>query len=199
MDPIPHPPLVMTQLTTARLRLEPITGHHLDAMNAMNSDPEVMRYLSGKPESRAETMAVIERIQARWADTGYSWWAAMALDTGELVGAGALQNLRREMTLLPDPSCPLEMGWRLSRAHWGRGLASELAIAIRDFAFETQAADELLAVCDPDNTASAAVMQRIGMQPQGLQHWYGKELTTYRITAPQWRAHAAARDATPAR
>jgi RimJ/RimL family protein N-acetyltransferase len=188
----------MTQLTTARLRLEPIADHHLDAMNAMNSDPEVMRYLSGKPETRGETMAVIERVKARWADTGYSWWAAMALDTGEFVGAGALQNLRREMALLPDPGCPLEMGWRLSRAHWGRGFASEIAIAIRDFAFEIQAPDELLAVCNPDNTASSRVMERIGMRPQGLQHWYGQALTTYRITAPEWRALVAARDTSPA-
>ena len=189
----------MTQLTTARLRLEPITDHHLDAMNAMNSDPEVMRYLSGKPETREETQAVIERVKARWADTGYSWWAAMALDTGELVGAGALQNLRREMTLLPDPACPLEIGWRLRRAHWGAGLASEIATAILDFAFETQAPDEVLAVCNPDNTASSRVMERIGMLPQGLQHWYGQSLTTYRIDAAQWRAQVAARRAAPAR
>jgi RimJ/RimL family protein N-acetyltransferase len=189
----------MTQLTTARLRLEPLTDHHLDGLNLMNSDPEVMRYLSGKPETREETMAVIARVKARWADTGYSWWAAMALDTGELVGAGALQNLRREMTLLPDPACPLEMGWRLRRDYWGLGLASEIAIAIRDYAFQAYAPDELLAVCNPDNGASSAVMARVGMQPQGLQHWYGQELTTYRMDAAQWRSLAGGRHATPAR
>ena len=189
----------MTQLTTARLRLEPLADRHLDALNAVNSDPEVMRYLSGKPETREETMAMIERVKARWADTGYSWWAALTLDTGELVGAGALQNLRREMTLLPDPACPLEIGWRLGRAHWGRGLASEMALAICDFAFETLAPPELLAVCYPDNAASSAVMRRIGMESRGLQHWYGKALTTYQLTAAQWRARAGTPAAEPAR
>ena len=186
----------MTQLTTARLRLEPLTDHHLDGMHAMNSDPEVMRYLSGQAETLDDTRAVIQRVKARWADTGYSWWAAIALDTGELAGAGALQNLRREKTLLPDRACPLEIGWRLRRDQWGRGLASEIAVAIRDYAFEVHAANEVLAVCNPDNLASARVMARIGMQPQGLQHWYGQELTTYRIDAAQWRA--LARHATPA-
>ena len=183
----------MTILTTPRLRLEPFTDDHLDGLNAMNSDPEVMRYLSGQPETREQTQAVIERVKARWIDTGYSWWAIVECDTGEVVGAGALQNLRREMTPLPDRDCPLEIGWRLRRDRWGRGYASEAAVAIVDHAFDTLNPDELLAVCDPANTASSDVMKRLGMQDAGLQRWYGRELATYRIDAATWRANAAAR------
>lgn len=182
----------MTLLTTARLRLEPLGDAHLVEFNAMNSEPDVMRYLSGKPETLDESRAVVERIKTRWAELGYAWWALIERDSGELAGAGILQNLRREATLQPDPACPLEIGWRLRRAHWGRGYASEAASAIGDFAFETRRADELLAVCHPDNKASWTVMERLGMQPQGLQRWYGKALTTYRIDAARWRARAAA-------
>ena len=183
----------MTVLTTPRLRLEPFTDDHLDGLNAMNSDPEVMRYLGGEPETREQTQAVIERVKARWIDTGYSWWAIVERDSGEVVGAGALQNLRRGMTPLPDRDCPLEIGWRLRRDRWGRGYASEAAIAIVDHAFGTLHPDELLAVCDPANTASSDVMKRLGMQDQGLQRWYGRELATYRIDAATWRANAATR------
>ena len=183
----------MTVLTTPRLRLEPFTDDHLDGLSAMNSDPEVMRYLSGQPETREQTQAVIERVKARWADTGYSWWALVERDTGEVVGAGALQNLRREMAPLPDRDCPLEIGWRLRRDRWGRGYALEAAIAIADYTFDTWHPDELLAVCDPANTASSSVMKRLGMQDQGLQHWYGRDMTTYRIDAATWRANAAVR------
>ena len=63
----------MTTLTTARLRLEPMVDAHLDGLNAVNADPEVMRYISGKPETRAETQDMIARVQARWAQFGYSW------------------------------------------------------------------------------------------------------------------------------
>ena len=189
----------MTQLTTARLRLEPYTDAHLEGLNAMNADPDVYRFLSGQPETRDETLAVIERIRARWADIGYSWWAFIERDSGELVGAGCLQNLRREMTPQPDLACPLEIGWRLRRDRWGRGLASEAALAIATFAFETRHADELFAVCFPENTASAKVMVRLGMTPHADRHWYGKDLTTYRIGADAWRANAAARAAKPAR
>ena len=183
----------MSTLTTARLRLEPFRDEHLDGLNALNSDPEVMRYISGKPETRDETSAVVERVKARWIEVGYSWWAFVERDSDEIVGAGCLQNLRREAATLPDLACPLEIGWRLRRDRWGRGYASEAAIAIADFAFDARQAREIYAVCDPANAASARVMQRLGMSELGLQHWYGKEVTTYRIEAAQWHAKVAAR------
>ena len=185
----------MTTLTTACLRLEPYRDEHVDGLHALNSDPEVMRYLSGKPDTPDETRAIVERVKARWAEVGYSWWAFIERETGEIVGAGCLQNLRREATTLPDLACPLEIGWRLRRDRWGRGYANEAAVAIGDFAFDARHSPEIYAVCDPANTASARVMQRLGMSDLGLQHWYGKEVTTYRIDAASWRANAAARDA----
>ena len=189
---------MMTTLTTARLRLEPMDDAHVDGLNALNSDPEVMRYLSGKPETRAETVAMVDRVKARWREQGYSWWTAIERDTGAIVGAGAVQNLRREATLLPDLACPLELGWRLRRDRWGRGLATELALAIGDFAFDTLGAKEVYAVCDPANAASAGVMARLGMTHEGLQRWYGKDATTYRIEAAQWRVNVAVRRGTSA-
>ena len=185
----------MTILTTARLRLEPMADAHLDGLNALNADPQVMRYISGKPETRAETQSMIEKVKGRWAATGYSWWTFIETDTGDIVGAGALQNLRREMQPLPDPACPLELGWRLRRDRWGRGYASEAASAMGDFAFDTFEPDELLAVCEPANTASSGVMKRLGMRDLGLQRWYGKDMATFGIAAAEWRARAAARKA----
>jgi RimJ/RimL family protein N-acetyltransferase len=147
-----------------------------------------MRYISGQPETRAETQAMIERVKARWAERGYSWWTFIERDTGEVVGAGCLQNLRREMQALPDPSCPMELGWRLRVDRWGRGYASEAAFAMGDFAFDTFEPGELLAVCDPANTASSSVMKRLGMRDLGLQRWYGKESATFGIMADEWRS-----------
>ena len=182
----------MTVLTTARLRLEPYVDAHLDGLNTLDADPEVMRFI-GEPETREQTQAVIDRVKKRWAELGYAWWAFIERDTGELVGAGCLQNLRREATLLPELDAPLELGWRLRRDRWGRGYASEAAFAMGDFALERLQPDELLAVCHPDNAASASVMKRLGMHELGLQRWYGRELTTCRIGADEWRANAAGR------
>lgn len=183
----------MTILTTDRLRLVPFADEHLDGLQALNSDPQVMRYLSGQPETREETLATIGRVRRRWAAVGYSWWSFLERDTGLVVGAGAVQHLRRDMAAEPDPDSPLELGWRLRPDRWGQGLASEAARAMAHFAFETLRADELYAVCHPDNAASARVMQRLGMRDAGLQTWYGKRVQTYQLTALAWRAGAGPR------
>jgi RimJ/RimL family protein N-acetyltransferase len=178
----------MTILTTARLRLEPFDLSHLDGLQGVNSDPEVMRYISGRSETREETRAGIERIQGRWREFGYAWWSFVELASGDIVGAGCIQNLRRADLPSPDPTCPLEIGWRLRRDRWRQGLASEAATTMADFAFGPLRAPELYAVCHPDNAASAAVMQRLGMEHLGLDTWYGQSMTTYRISAERWAA-----------
>jgi len=182
----------MSQLTTARLRLEPFTDSHVNGLNALNGDPEVMRYISARPERLEETIAIVQRVKQRWIDFGYSWWSFIDQASGELVGAGCLQNLRREATPAPDPACPLEIGWRLRRDRWGQGLATEAARRIASFAFDELQAEELYAVCDPANTASANVMKRLGMRCRGVQTWYGKNLATYRTTSDEWHAAAGA-------
>ena len=176
----------MASLSTARLRLEPFDMSHLDGLHEMNADPEVMRYISGQPETREETIAAIERVQQRWREFGYSWWSFLDRANGQVVGAGCIQNLRRTRSPSPDRACPLEIGWRLRRDRWHQGLASEAAVAMATFAFGTLAAPELYAVCDADNAASAAVMRRLGMDDVGMDTWYGHSLRTYRITAERW-------------
>ena len=99
----------MTLLATSRLSLVPFTDDHVDGLNVLNSDPEVMRYISGRPETRDETLAVVDRVKKRWIEFGYSWWSFIELGSGEIVGAGALQNLRRGATPAPDPACQLNV------------------------------------------------------------------------------------------
>jgi len=124
-------------LLTPRLELRAFRPDDLDALAAIYADPEVMRYISGRPERLEETIAIVQRVKQRWIDFGYSWWSFIDQSSGELVGAGCLQNLRREASPAPDPACPLEIGWRLRRDCWGQGLATEAAHRIASFAFET--------------------------------------------------------------
>ena len=180
----------MTILITTRLRLEPFDDAHVDGLNAINSDLEVMRFLSGRAETRDETLAVVERVKARWAEYGFSWWTFIELTSGEIVGAGCIQHLRKSGSA-PDPTCPLEVGWRLRRDRWRQGLATEAAVAMTDFAFQTLRTNVLYAVCRPENTASASVMKRLGMRHRGIETWYDVEMTTYEITANEWRQRSA--------
>jgi RimJ/RimL family protein N-acetyltransferase len=175
----------MTVLTTTRLRLEPCNASRLDGLFAINSDAQVTKYLSGRHETRLETLLMIQRVEARWAERGYSWWSFVERTSEEIVGAGCIQNLRKQGAN-PDPACPLEIGWRLRRDRWGQGLASEAAIAMADFAFNTLHAERLCAVCKPENSASEAVMKRLGMRSRGVEQWYEMDVTTYEMTRAEW-------------
>lgn len=174
-------------LTTPRMRLEPIGDAHFEGLFALNSDPSVMRYITGKPDTREDTRAGIDRVKAAWERFGYSWWAFIEESTGELIGAGCVQHLGR------DPANPLELGWRLRVDKRGQGYASEAARRLAAFAFEHTGADLVTAVCHPENRKSAVVMERLGMRFRGEETWYDMTTLTYEITRAEWLARQGER------
>jgi RimJ/RimL family protein N-acetyltransferase len=177
----------MTTLHTPRLRLEPLDDCHLEGLFALNSQPEVMRFLGGQTETREQSAQMIERVKARWAEFGYSWWAFIELATGELIGCGCIQHLGR------DRANPLEIGWRLRPDRWKQGFALEAARRMAAFAFDDLNAPLLRAVCHPDNHASSRVMQRLGMGHCGTEQWYDMPVSAYEIRRVDWVEQASHR------
>ena len=182
----------MTILTTTRLRLEPFQDVHIPGLHALNSDERVTHYITGRPETWAETEGVVQRVKQRWQQWGFSWWAFMEHASGELVGAGCIQYLGR------DPANPHEIGWRLRPDKWGQGYASEAANVMAGFAFGKVNAPLLCAVCHPGNVKSARVMQRLGMHFKGVETWYDHDTHVYEMTRAQWAARQLQMRPTPA-
>jgi RimJ/RimL family protein N-acetyltransferase len=175
----------MTTLLTPRLRLEPLNDGHLEGLFELNRDPIVMRYITGRPDTLDDSRAMIQRVQSRWAEFGYSWWAFIRQSDGLLIGSGCIQHLNR------DPQGPLETGWRLRQDAWGQGFASEAARHMVGWAFATLKPELICAVCQPDNTPSSTVMQRLGMRYTGTGRWYDMDCARYDITAEEWQASDA--------
>lgn len=172
----------MSILHSARLRFEPMREAHYDGLRVLNGDSEVMRYITGRPETPEETRATIARVAQRWDTLGHAWWSLFERDSGELVGAGCIQHLGQ------DPANPMEIGWRLRPDRWGRGYALEAAERMARFAFEDLDAPLLCAICDPDNTRSARVMQKLGMRLRGQETWQGRAVLAYQIERAAWQA-----------
>lgn len=162
-------------ITTERLRLIPFAPEHIDGLFALNSDPEVMRFL-GDPQTREQTAAYIATVGERWKRFGYGWWAVFLKDSDEMIGAACLQNLAHK------ENAPLEIGWRLRPAHQGKGYATEAGQAAMDFGFERVGVDYICAVADPENIASQEVMQRLGMTYVGVQTHYDVDCAYYEKT-----------------
>jgi len=168
-----------TTLQTARLRLEPFDDAHFAGLLALSSDPAVMRFLGdGLPATPREVRDSIATAKACWLRFGFSWWAFVRKDDGEIVGAGCVQHMEN------DASHPVEIGWRLKRDHWGHGYATEAARAMIGFAFDELGLKSIYATTHPSNERSLKVMKRLGMRSVGLQPYHGRLAATFVLDRP---------------
>ena len=125
---------------------------------ALNGDPQTMRHFPATLDPAA-CDAFVDLIEARFEDQGYGLWALEITDTGEFIGYAGLNRM-------PDgvPGAGgMEIGWRLAKAAWHRGYATEAARAAIDVAFGGAGLPELWSMTAVLNEPSIAVMQRIGM------------------------------------
>lgn len=177
----------MFTLTTERLLLEPLQKErHWDGFRAMNSDPEVMRYITGpSTETEEQTEASLARVAERWKEWGYSWFAMIERATGEVIGAACLQHLER------DRAKPHEIGWRLRRDRWGRGYATEAAAAIVHHAFTAMDVPFLVAVAHQDNAGSIGVMKKLGMRFDHAGTYWDLPAVLYRLDRDDYLKKAA--------
>jgi len=88
----------------------------------------------------------------------------------------------------------LEIGYLLGRKHWGRGLATEAATALRDHAFREMKTDRVISLIQPANERSRRVAERNGMRVSGETLHAGLPHLVYAITFDEWRSLAAGRE-----
>jgi RimJ/RimL family protein N-acetyltransferase len=149
---------------TARLVLRPIAHGDAPTIFARYAqDPEVVRYLTWRPHrSQAETEAYIARCLATPADMARTY-VLTARAAGDLLGAF---DLRRPVTHR------LDCGYVLARPYWGRGLMTEALSEMVRWAMRRDDIWRVGAVCDVDNFASARVMEKAGLEREGvLRRW----------------------------
>jgi RimJ/RimL family protein N-acetyltransferase len=148
------------QLETPRLTLRRWQEEDRVAFAEMNADPVVMHYFEA-PMTRAQSDEAIDRYLAAFDRNGFSFFAATLRDTDTFAGTIGLQIMRFAVPNLPQPV--VEIGWRLTQAAQGKGLATEGARTIVDFAFNQLGLDEVVAITALPNRASRHVMEKLGM------------------------------------
>jgi RimJ/RimL family protein N-acetyltransferase len=144
---IPH-------LETERLRLREFRADDFEAYATFMADPEVARYIAPAPMSREDAWRSLASTIGHWTLRGYGTWAVERKADGAFMGRVGMIN--------PEGWPGLEIGWTLGRPYWGRGYATEAALASMRYAFLTQPVDRLISNIDPANTASQSVARRIG-------------------------------------
>lgn len=159
-------------LATERLQLRAFRAGDLDAYAAMQANPEVMRFMvDGRTHSRVEVWRIMAGYLGHWPLRGFGMWACTEPHGGRFVGSiGIFQPLD-----WPGP----ELAYALDRPFWGRGFATEAAMAARNWMFGRFPLTRLASFIRPANHASIRVAQRLGAVCEGtvelrgipMEHW----------------------------
>lgn len=172
---------------TERLVLRRFTTEDVDALVELDSDPQVMRFITdGAPTPREQVVAeILPRFlsfdSAPDAHRGIGYFAACERATGEFIGW---------FTLKPGYFWPdeLELGYRLRRAVWGRGLATEGTLALVAHTFDVLGESKVIATTMRENLASQRVMVKAGMQLECEfleARWPGQDKRALKFSRPR--------------
>ena len=147
-------------IETARLLLRrPRISDAADIFVEYARDVEVTRYMDWKPHANIQdTLEFLPRCDAGWATGREFTWGLTFAGEDRVVGMIAIR---------PD-KYKADIGYVLARRYWGRGLMAEAGKAIVAAALADPQLRRISATCDADNYASARVMEKIGMQREGL-------------------------------
>ncbi|MFJ2823195.1 GNAT family N-acetyltransferase [Streptomyces toxytricini] len=157
------PPQPDYPVRTGRLALRPVRADDLDAVHAYRSLPAIALHLPHEPHTREETRKTLERLAAGQALAAPGDWLGLAVETaaGRVVG---------EVLLRRDDRAPLtgEIGFVFHPDVHGTGVAAEAVTAALGLAFDTFGWHRVTGVCTVRNTASAALMRRVGMRLEAV-------------------------------
>ena len=174
------------RLETDRLILRKWRDDDLDGVLAMNSDPEVMRFIGdGHVHDRAEAADMLAYVRRGWDEHGFGRWAVERRSDGALAGFCGVGFLGWSPELQGEP----EIGWRLRRSLWGVGYATEAAIASRDDFFRSTDYDHLISLSNPGNVASERIMEKLGMRRvDDVRHPRFGPIHRHRLDRADWKA-----------
>ena len=148
----------IVEITTDRLLLRAWTALDLIHFAKMNANPLVMKYYP-RVMTTDESDVLANKIIDKMLVNGWGFWAVELREDNTFIGFVGLNEPHYELPVKP---C-VEIGWRLSNDHWGKGYATEAATASMDFAFKTLKLDQIYSFTSLPNTPSRAVMERLGM------------------------------------
>jgi RimJ/RimL family protein N-acetyltransferase len=185
----------MPDLETARLRLRRWRAEDREPFARINDDLVAMEFFPARL-TRAESDELAERIETHFVEHGFGLWAAELRADASFIGYIGLAVPQFAAHFTP---C-VEIGWRLERAHWGKGLVTEGARAVVRHAFEVLGLEALVSFTVPENARSRRVMEKLGMThaahedfdhpglPPGHPLW---RHVLYRLSREAWRAREA--------
>lgn len=175
-------------LRTERLLLRKAEERDVDNLFESASDPQVARYTSWEPHTSPDvSRAVIGRWLQRYHSGQVAPWAVEVAADGKFIGTCGFLSWS-------IPHARAEIGFAISRKYWNQGLTTEAVREVLRFGFTAMRLNRIEATCEPANTASARVLDKVGMTYEGTlrEHVFDKgtfhDLQMYALLKREWSA-----------
>lgn len=161
-------------LHTERLILRPHRLSDFEASLAMWTDPEVVRFIGGKPSTEQQVWGRIMNYLGHWQLMGYGYWCVEEEASGQLVGEFGFADFRREIT--PSILGVPELGWALNSRVHRKGYATEGLRAAMTWGDAHLPIARSVCLIDPDNLPSVKVAAKLGFTEQCRTTYGGKPI-----------------------
>ena len=167
---------------TDRMLIRPLSLDDLPALTSILSDPLVMKHSVRGICDEAATRQFIACSVSSYAALGVGPWALTDKRSSELIG---FCGVGLEAVKGTDE---INLGYRLAKHAWGRGLATEAARAVLDYVFGQKRLSSVVALIEPEHTASLRVAEKLGFSAFENIDFHGRPVRLYRMTLAQWEA-----------
>ncbi len=163
-------------IATSYLTLRPFRPEDAPALHAILSEKDILQYFpSTQTPTLDQTQKFISHQLEHWKEQNFGWWAVTHRHTRTLIGWNGLQYL-------PETD-EIEIAYLLSKAYWGKGLATEGALAGLQYGFEELQLDAIVGIVHPGNVASQKVLKKCGLTFTREDEYFGMKAYRYEIEA----------------
>ena len=144
----------------------------------LHSNPEVMQFIREPEKDLDESRYTLEEKIIRYMENnpGFGNWAVHLKGNEAFIGWVLLKHL--------EDSGMIEIGYRFHKKFWGKGYATEISAAVRDYGFNTLGLDKIVGVTHLKNEGSKNVLQKIGLHYVGVDHFFGQDVDFYEMINP---------------
>ena len=171
--------IIIPTIVSTRLDLRPWVAEDAGELFTILHEKDILRYFPDQsPPSHEKVEGYIEHHLNHWAQFGYGHWAVVSRDSGQLLGWNGLEYL-------PELK-ETEVAYLLSRQVWGRGYATEAAVAALRFGFEQVHLESIIGLVHPGNTGSVRVLEKSGLTFLDRVTIWGLDMTRYRLLRPNF-------------
>ena len=165
----------MQILETPRLKLRYFTIRDKEALVPILSDPEVMQYSIIGVHDRQQIRQFIEQRLLSYLECGFGLYAIVYKANSELIGYCGffLQAIEQQKEV--------EVGYRLAKQYWGRGLGTEAAQAVLEYGRQRFNFQRFICLIDPENGRSLNVAKKLGMKREKELIYHGLNVEMYSL------------------